>query len=263
LEIVCPSWCSEAEFLTDAIPLLADQGVTAVEIRAVSNHYFDHRDGARLQTLMDALASSGVRVNSIHAPFGPEFDISSPEDSIHERGVDGLIESIELAQLLGAGVVIFHASDRVPDNPGRRLDRSRGVVREIAHVAEESGIILALENLPPGYLTDSPEEVFTFLQETARESLGVCFDSGHANLSGRFPEYANALLPFSVAIHIHDNDGRGDDHDFPGTGTINWPEFGSIYRSSGCEASLTLECHPPSGVTWSEAFQRLRVILEG
>lgn len=259
MEIVCPAWHPEADRLVDAVQLLSDEGVTAVEM-GLSIHpgYFNPRDGFEVQTLLAELSTYGLRIHSIHAPFGPSYDISSPEDSIHERGVEAIIDSIELASLLDTQYVIVHASDKITNGNGRRMERARGVLREMSAVARESGLILTLENLPPGYLGHTPEEIVELLDGTDREAIAVCFDSGHANLSGHFIEFAKALLPYAVTTHLHDNDGVTDQHLFPGTGSIDWTAFGSIYKRVGNGASIMLECKLPDTMMWSEAFQRLR-----
>lgn len=245
----------------EAIPVLADQGVTAIEIGVNSPQYFDYRNATDLQKLLSVLSSSGVRAHSIHSPFGTDYDISSHDDAVHERGVDSLISSIELASVIDADKVIVHASDVLNGERPGRMERARGVLRELTVVASEYGIMLALENLPPGYLGASPEEIICLLDGTDRACVGVCFDSGHANLSGHFAEYASALLPLSVTTHLHDNDGSGDQHKFPGDGNIDWPGFASTYRVLGCKATIMLECKPPADMQWSEAFQKLRVAL--
>lgn len=241
---------------------MADQGVTAIEIGVGTPEYFDYRNAAELQKLLHVLSTSGVRAHSIHSPFGENFDISSLDDSIHERGVDALIDAIELASVLDADKVIVHASEALNgDKRSRRMERARGVLREMGAVASESGIVLALENLPPDYLGHSPEEILSLLDGTDRGSVAVCFDSGHANISGHFVEFANALLPHAVTTHLHDNDGSGDQHSFPGHGNIDWKGFATSYRVLGCKASIMLECKPPENMMWSEAFQVFRSAL--
>lgn len=269
LEIVCPAWYPGADSLVDAIAVLADQGVTAVEVSTSYSRfgiqypdYFDHRNAYELETLVTALRASGIRVNSIHAPFGPSVDISSPLDEVHERGVDSLIESIEFASVTGARLVVVHASDVLAGGVWKRMDRARGVLREMASVAEESGVIIALENLPPGYLGHTPEEILTLVEGTRSAAVRVCFDTGHANMSGCFAEFAEALLPYSAQAHLHDNDGSRDLHGFPGTGNIDWHAFAAICCRDDAEISMTLECPPPEGVTWGEAFRRFRELLD-
>jgi sugar phosphate isomerase/epimerase len=122
--------------------------------------------------------------------------------------------------------------------------------------------VLALENLPPGYLGCTPEEIISLLDRTDRGAVGVCFDSGHANLSGHFLEFASALLPMAVTMHLHDNDGNSDQHAFPGLGNIDWHAFATTYRVLECKATLIIECKLPEGMIWSEAFQKLRIALD-
>ncbi len=248
--------------MIDAIPMLADQGVTAVEIAINSSAYFDHRNAFEVDQLITRLSETGVRAHSIHSPFGSGWDISSPDDEVHERGVDGLIESIELANVLGAQRVIVHASDKISNGRHRRVERARGVLREVGVVARESGVMLALENLPPDYIGYEPAELEMLLDGTDPEAVAVCFDSGHANLSGQFIEFADALLPRSVIMHLHDNNGGSDEHKFPGEGIIDWRQFSKSCRKSGSQATIVLECKPPENTVWSEAFQRFRIALE-
>lgn len=261
LEIVCPASLPGTEKLVDAVPVLANQGATAIELLLTNRNYFDWLDAHEAQKLMVMLADSGVRVHSIHSPFGEDYDVSSLNDKVHEAGVDALIDSLELANMLDAGKVIVHASHSLDGPPNGRFERARGVLRELSLVAKDTGVVLALENLPKGYLGHTPDELLELLDGCEKEGVGVCFDTGHANLSGHFSEFARALLPHSVTTHIHDNDGSQDQHQFPGQGSIDWAEFGQIYRNSGSSASIVLECPPPKDTSWKQAFQQLRTAL--
>ncbi len=92
VELVCPAYLPETGKLVEALPLLADQGVTAIELGLGYTDYFDHRDAVEMTALLSVLASCGLRVHSVHSPCGQYCDLSSLDDSIHERGVDALIE---------------------------------------------------------------------------------------------------------------------------------------------------------------------------
>ncbi len=260
MEIVCPAYYPGAKRLVEAIPILSNQGVTAIEVGIDYPAYFNQRDPIELEMLVSRLGSWGIRVHSVHSPFGPSCDFSSLDDRVHERGVDGVIDAMEFARVVDAGVVIVHASDARPSDYNRRLDRARGVLRELSTVAQESGAVLAIENLPPQYLGHTPEEIFG-LMNGGSSSMGVCFDSGHANLSGRFMDFAEALLPHAVTTHLHDNDGVDDQHRFPGDGSVPWRKFAAAYHRAGCEAAIMLECIPPEQMAWSQAFQRFRATL--
>ena len=244
--------------MIEAIPGLSDQGVTAIEF---GPQCFEHGDASDMKSLLSRLSSYGIRVHSVHAPYGVSRDPSSPDDEVHERGVDAVIDSIELAGVVGAGTVVVHAGHVITNGRGRRLERARGVLREVKVIARESGVVLALENLPPDYLGHTPDEIFDLLEGTDSKYVAICFNSGNANLSGCFDEFAHALLPRAVIAHIHDNDAHEDQRRFPGEGTINWHRFAATYRESRCKAGIVLECPLPNGLAWSDAFQRLRRAL--
>lgn len=261
MEIVCPCWCPEAATIEEALPILADQGVTAVELALnYPPDFFDFRDLNSVNRLVKGLDSTPIQVSSVHAPFGPALDLSSFDDRVHERGVEAQIEAMELAKLLGAKAVVIHASDGGINSADRlrRLDRASGVIRELAGVAKESGIALAIENLPPGYLGCQPEEVLWLMEQSRSEWVTVCFDTGHANLSKNFLHQAETLLPQSSLAHLHDNDGTSDQHKFPGLGNINWAEFGRVFRASGGVARPMLECALPHGLLWRDAIFSLK-----
>ncbi|MGB9620069.1 MAG: sugar phosphate isomerase/epimerase family protein, partial [Armatimonadota bacterium] len=120
---------------------------------------------------------------------------------------------------------------------------------------------LAVENLPPDYLGHTPEEILGLLDDTEPGSVSVCFDCGHANLSGRFIEFARALLPRSSVTHVHDNDGTSDQHRLPGAGVIDWRSFAEVWLACRCSPAIVLECQSPAPLIWSEAFQVLRKAL--
>lgn len=261
MEIVCWALYPDIDKLIEAVPKMADEGVTAIEIDLNSSICADNRDAQGIDKLINCLSRAGVRAYSVHAPFDPLSDISSPDDSVHEHGVEGLIGSIEIASILGAERIVVHAGSIVTNGHSQQLERARGVLREVGVIAREAGAILALENLPPQYVGHTPEEIHGLLDGTDAESVALCFDCGHANMSGKFEEYMDALLPKAVIAHVHDNDGGDDQHRFPGQGNINWQRFAEAYQATNRKATIVLECRPPENMLWSEAFHRLRLAL--
>lgn len=263
MEIVCPCWCPEADTIVKGLPILAEQGVTAIEIQLDKKpSYFDFRDMMSVERLVKCLDDNSIRVHSVHAPFGKTVDFSSLDDNIHECGVEAQIEALEFAKVVGAEVMVVHASDNgIGQDRLKRLDRARGVIRELARVAKQSNVIIAIENLPPGYLGCKAEEIAWLIEQANSDWVEACFDSGHANLTGEFSRTAQMLLPRAATTHLHDNDGTSDLHAFPGNGTIDWTEFGQLYKASGAVAKLVLECPSPKGVTWDRAFHDLKMLI--
>jgi sugar phosphate isomerase/epimerase len=261
VEIVCPVKNHDNERFSKIIPILANQGVTAVEIPLNYPDDFDYKNEKDMRALIKACRLSGIRINTVHAPFGPEYDISSLDDKVHEKGVDGLLESIEFANIVECNKIIVHSSYRLNDDRKKRLDRAKGVLKELAVVAKESNILIAIENLPPNYIGNTFQELLSIINHIDSPSASICFDCGHANMLGEFTEYTKQLLPYASVTHIHDNDGTEDSHLFPGLGNINWKEFWAEYIRIDCGASISLECLPQPHETWIDAFQKIRRIF--
>ena len=113
---------------------------------------------------------------------------------------------------------------------------------ELVPVAEKLGVTICLENLYKPL--NLPDAVVGFVEEFRSDRLGACFDSGHANVLARGGDYPDGtaykscasmgtrpvwddraldkMLPYVVTCHLHDNRVQKDDHDLPGTGSVDW-----------------------------------------
>jgi sugar phosphate isomerase/epimerase len=52
--------------------------------------------------------------------------------------------------------------------------------------------------------------------------VGICLDYGHANLMGDLSDAIETVGGHLWTTHVHDNDGRKDDHRVPFAGRIDW-----------------------------------------
>lgn len=107
------------------------------------------------------------------------------------------------------------------------------VLKEICKMARKYELIVTIENLPRGCLCDlgtTISDLLEIIKEVNEENLGICFDSGHSNISGVdiFEEIVKAGK-YLQETHFHDNIGRisdkneiNDMHQPAGIGNINW-----------------------------------------
>jgi len=107
------------------------------------------------------------------------------------------------------------------------------VLKEICNRAKKYSLTVTIENLPAGCLCDFGTTVLDLLKiikEVDEENLGICFDSGHANISGlNIYEEIIKAGKYLKETHFHDNIGRicdkniiNDMHQPVGIGNINW-----------------------------------------
>ena len=76
--------------------------------------------------------------------------------------------------------------------------------------------------------------------------VGLCYDSGHAVLTGQddlIARHGDRLL----VTHLHDNDGESDQHLLPGKGKIDWASELVAIKQSGYSGTINLEVALPDG----------------
>jgi sugar phosphate isomerase/epimerase len=83
-----------------------------------------------------------------------------------------------------------------------------------------------VENVPEPYpfLLKSVED-FTRFYEEIGEDISLVLDVGHANLNGQTERFLTVFRDKIVHMHVHDNDGKGDQHLGIGFGNIDWKNF--------------------------------------
>lgn len=191
--------------------------------------------GARIAEIRNELVDLGLRVNNLHASEGKEASWGSSERMARNAGVELVKNRLEMAAELGASCIILHASSRF------EIDSQRESLSEIIGLSEQSGVRVALENLP----RDGFSRVFDLLDEHDTPQLGYCFDTGHALLNNAlgFDDLSDARRRIDrlYALHLHDNDGSGDLHRLPFHGVVSWQEVCRLIADSPYSGSLTLE----------------------
>ena len=198
----------------------------------------------------------------------------STDENYRRAGVELVLNRLRMhAMLRGEGTLMMHVPGITPwnDTPeGRegvrpRVDALLRSLDEILPVARGLGIPLALENMPG----DTWEVLDRLFADTPPDLVGLCYDSGHANIvvKGRPAdgiEHLERHLDRLQALHLHDNDGTGDQHRPPFYGTVDWPRLVSDIRRSAYPRMLSFElamrepCPTEPAAFLADAFERCR-----
>ncbi len=186
------------------------------------------------------LREYGLQMLSIHGSAGVEKKWDSPCEYERVAGVELVCNRLEMAETLGAGVVIMHF-DRLPacvEEKGPYWERMRRSLDAIERVARRRGVKLALEN----YEDESYEEAKTFFAAYGPDFLGFCYDSGHGNMGrGEGLDRLEEVKSRLIAVHLHDNDGKVDQHRLPFRGTVDWKRLIQLIASSSYQNGINLE----------------------
>ena len=212
----------------------------------------------RIREISNELVDLGLSVNNLHASEGKAASWGSTERVNRVKGVELVKNRMVMAAELGADTIILHAS------AGRSHEAQRHSLGELLPTAEQIGVRIALENLPgQGFSRALP-----LVREFDHTMLGYCLDTGHAVLNDAdgFNDLAEAEAnPTKLyALHLQDNDGSGDQHRLPFTGTVPWKRVASLIAGAPYAGCLTFEVmtknepYPDHASFLKEAFSRGR-----
>ena len=212
-----------------------------------------------------AIENAGITVGQTHGPwrFPPKDET---EEDRRER-FEKMSLSIRATGLLGCRHFVIHpimpfGCWQDPD-PDAFMKINRDFFRRLLRVAEENDVVICLENMPmPALPVATPETVLRFAQEMNSPFFKVCLDTGHCTVCGCDPADAVRLLgkDYLYALHVHDNDGKGDRHWMPYEGVIRWDNFAASLQDVGFDGTVSLETYVPSDVpeaTWEDTEKQL------
>ena len=212
----------------DTLQQLAASGLSAVELMYIS----DFAKPGWVKRVRGTLMESNILINSVHAPFGNEVDISRCDNGGQEYAIAAIAQSIEMAQQLGAGILVVHASAEPikQTERKRRLAQSSKGLATLVNMVEPLGIRLAVELLPRTCLGNTAEELMQLVEQHPRKQVGICLDTNHLADASKLPEYVAMLQHRLITTHISDYDGIDEKHWMPFSGVIDWGAFADALR---------------------------------
>ncbi len=244
--------------LAEVLPLMAEAGMRKVESRSRAIDWFSaDRDASRRRTA-EALAATGVELHAVHSPFGPDVDWCAPDGEAAQAGQAIMRYVIPTAAELGAAIVVIHPS-RGTD--GETVDqmraRVRGGLETLLPLAEASGVVLALENMP--WREQSAQQLAPLIDDLVSAHLVACLDTGHANIAEGVKAAARAFGSQICHLHLHDNHGESDEHLVPPNGTIDWAAVCMALRELDFAGPLNFEVRPAAnqGMSLRETREHL------
>jgi sugar phosphate isomerase/epimerase len=257
----------------DHLVEIAAHGFEAVEIFATRTH-FDYHDERVVAELEGHLADARLRPHAVHAPiaegyrngvWGAPYSIANNDQAARRLAVEESEAAIRAAYRLGAALVVVHPgipTDRHPSSRDNRTDAFVESVEELAATAAPLGVRLALEVIP-NRLAGADALVRLLEDELDLDGLGICLDTGHAFILGDATEAVETAAGFVVTTHLHDNDGRTDDHRVPFDGDIDWATVMMAFRKIGYEGTWMFELAGANPRQVLERAERARRKLEG
>jgi sugar phosphate isomerase/epimerase len=239
---------------------LAAQGVRAIE--AAPPERFLELSPHEVDGVVGPLRERGISIRSVHAPFGKEHNLSSPDSEVRRRAVETHIRVVRQTARAGASVLVIHpGTDEAPNLVPQMREWIVESLAVLARAAEDAGVRLGLENMLPRHPGTHGEELLAMLDAVGSPALGICFDTGHAHCNGDMAGIFRAVKDRIVTFHVHDNDGKRDLHLQPPYGTIFWDEFVRVFRTMAWDDYVTVEAEPWARGNWRRLIDGVTLLL--
>ncbi len=186
---------------------------------------------AEIAQVRSWLDEFGLSVLGIHASAGREKRWGSRLEYERLAGVELVANRLEMASELGAEMIVLHA------RAGEPLPSQLRSLKTLAPAALRLGVKIALENLP----AEGFGRIDELFAAHGADVLGLCYDSGHGNIGcDSIPDLARRGDRL-IALHLDDNDGSGDQHRIPFTGTVDWRRVTDAIAASSYGGCVSLE----------------------
>lgn len=204
----------------------------------------------RLGTTAHVCQKNGVHIFQSHGPSRWPAKDATDEDraEIFEK----MSKSIRGSALLECKYLVLHTI--MPFGTGKISDEEIRLTREInldyfcklESVAKAHGVVICLENLPfKDFSLSQTSDVVSLVKEINSPYVRICLDTGHSAIFGAPEDDIRLAGEYLATVHLHDNNGRRDEHKMPFEGKIDWQEVCRALCDVGFDGALNFE-------TWAQ-----------
>jgi sugar phosphate isomerase/epimerase len=217
--------------------------------------------GADFSQLVKELRKRNVSY-SVH-PAAWDINLTAETCMLRAAAYEHHLLALRFSAEIGANQIVLHPGFLGSPAFSRELAklRAKETMHRLAEVAKSLGVQLAMENV--GYRGQSiyTEEEFVSVLDDVDPIVGYLVDVGHAHINGwNIPILIEKVAPRLLALHIHDNDGKGDQHLPIYQGTMEWESIFQAMTHCNADCEFILEYAP--GTPLEQLLKGREILLE-
>ena len=230
----------DRRLVQDHLLQIAAHGFTAAELFA-SRLHIDYHNPSVVADVQQWMTAAGLDLASVHAP-AMELSIASADTAEREAALAETERALHIARRMPFQAFVVHLGRPRTGgvHGGTNRDAARRSVEALAKAAQPLGVRIAIEVIPND-LSRAASLAHLLDDGVDAPNVGICLDTGHARLEGDVADAIEVVSGHLVAIDIHDNRGRADDHLVPFDGAIDWPAALTTVQKVGYDGAMTFE----------------------
>ena len=209
---------------------------------------------AEAENIKKIALDNGLPITQTHTPF--TFKEWNDPVAYEEFIMPAIKRSVAVSGILGADVAVVHPLHHFlyKGHEEEIFEKNMEFYRSLIPICKEYNVKVGIENM---FQVDPRRKHITFdtcstIPEFLRyvdtldsEYMVACLDIGHIGLPVRDDEswdFVRALGHDRLqSLHVHDNDYRGDQHQLPYLGAINWNEVTKALGEIDYQGDFTYE----------------------
>jgi hexulose-6-phosphate isomerase len=191
--------------------------------------------------VVEASRRTGMPVHGVVDSVHWNQRLSSPDESIRNKGREALAQAIRDADDLGGNAVLLVPGQVTGDEENHEhvWKRSQAEVRKVLPVASKHGVRILIENVWNGFC-ETPEQLRDYIDEFESPWVGSYFDIGNCRKFAPSEQWIRVLQHRIVKLDVKD---WGVKNGFCkiGDGDVNWPEVRKALAEIGFTGWCTAE----------------------
>jgi L-ribulose-5-phosphate 3-epimerase len=220
-----------------------------------------------MQQCKQAAQAAGIAITSIMNSDHWKYPLSDNDPEVVRKCMDGIRTSMRNAHDLNAGAVLLVPGIVTADVRYVEVyQRSQEKIRELLPLAEELGVIIAIENVGNRFLL-SPLEFARYIDEFDSPYVKAYFDIGNIVSNGYPQDWIRTIGNRLVRVHIKRFEPGVDHPKFDPTDRrtqgINWIEVSKALKETGYTGWITAEVRNGDETYLRELSARMDKFIAG
>ena len=231
--------------LSSAVDFFAQVGIPNMDMSFESLPRLHDSWQSVLYAAAKRAGDRGIGLPTCHLSF---YMPSFKEKDLMSRFSAEQMRCIDAAALMGIPLAVIHPIPMYSKEHsyGDFIRANMAFLSPLVEYAARKGVKLCVENMasekeaPDNHLYGSCALNISALAD--KLGCGICFDVGHANISGfKISEQMEILSGRIDVLHVHDNNGIKDKHLLPFEATVDWDDVAEGMKKSGFDSVLDVE----------------------